>query len=94
MVRRLILLALGIALFGAAALAIAFYLLMSGDAVRLALERQATSWLGQPVKIGTATARIFPRPGLTLHDVRAGEPVRSTPAANDIRLDPALCDPR
>jgi hypothetical protein len=84
MIRRLILLALGIALIAGAALAVGFYLLMSGDAVRLALERQATVWLGQPVKIGAATARIFPRPGVTLHDVRAGEPVRLTLSDLDI----------
>src|SRR5215510_8361939 len=84
MVRRLLLLALGIPLLAVAVLAVAFYLLMSGDAVRLALERQATSWLGQPVRIGAATARIFPRPGVTLHDVRAGEPVRLTLSDLDI----------
>ena len=76
MVRRFLLILVGVLLVVAAGLLIAFYQLMSGDAVRLALERQATSWLGQPVRIGAASARIFPRPGLTLHDVRAGEPVR------------------
>src|SRR5215467_106228 len=84
MVRRLLLLALGIPLLAVAVLVVAFYVLMSGDAVRLALERQATSWLGQPVRIGAATARIFPRPGVTLHDVRAGEPVRLTLSDLDI----------
>jgi len=88
MVRRLLLLALGIPLLAAGALAVAFYLLMSGDAVRLALERQATSWLGQPVRIGAATARIFPRPGVTLHDVRAGEPVRL--ALSDLDISTGL----
>jgi AsmA-like C-terminal region len=75
-VRRFILVAVGVLLVAAVALAVGFYLLMSGDGVRSALERQATRWLGQPVTIGAASARIFPRPGLTLHDVRAGEPVR------------------
>jgi len=74
--RRFLLILVGVLLVVAAGLVIAFYQLMSGDSVRLALERQATSWLGQPVKIGAARARIFPRPGLTLQDVRAGEPVR------------------
>ena len=74
-VRRLFLILVGILLVVAAGLFVGFYQLMSGDSVRLALERQATSWLGQPVRIGAARARIFPRPGLTLHDVRAGEPV-------------------
>jgi len=74
--RRLTLIAAGILLVVGVGAAFAFYELMSGDGVRLALERQGTNWLGQPVRIGSATARIFPRPGLTLHDVRAGEPVR------------------
>ena len=76
MVRRFLLILAGVLFVIAAGLVIAFYQFMSGDSVRLALERQATGWLGQPVRIGAATARIFPRPGLTLHDVRAGEPVR------------------
>jgi hypothetical protein len=75
-VRRFLLILAGVLLVIAAGLAIAFYQFMSGDSVRLALERQATRWLGQPVRIGAATARIFPRPGLTLRNVRAGEPVR------------------
>jgi AsmA-like protein len=75
-VRRVLLILVGILLVVAGGLVIGFYRLMSGDSVRQTLERQATSWLGQPVKIGAASARIFPRPGLALHDVRAGEPVR------------------
>jgi AsmA-like protein len=74
--RRFVLPAIGVLLVVAAALVVAFYQFMSGDGVRLALERQATQWLGQPVRIGAANAQIFPRPGLTLRDVRAGEPVR------------------
>lgn len=73
--RRFILFALGALIVVVAALAIAFYQLMSGDAVRRTLEAQASSRFGQPVRIAAATARIFPRPGLTLHDVRVGEPV-------------------
>lgn len=76
MIRRFLLILVGVLLVVAAGLVIAFYQFMSGDGVRLAFERQATRWLGQPVRIGAASARIFPRPGLTLHDVRAGEPVR------------------
>jgi len=75
-IRRLLLILVGVLFVVAAGLVIAFYQLMSGDSVRRTLEGQATRWLGQPVRIGAASARIFPRPGLTLHDVRAGEPVR------------------
>ncbi len=75
-IRRFLLILVGVLFVAGVGLVIAFYQLMSGDSVRLALERQATGWLGQPVRIGAASARIFPRPGLTLHDIRAGEPVR------------------
>ena len=76
MIRRFLLIFVGFLFVVAAGLVIAFYQLMSGDSIRRTLEGQATRWLGQPVRIGAASARIFPRPGLTLHDVRAGEPVR------------------
>lgn len=88
MFRRFILIAIGVLLVTAIALVITFYRLMSGDAVRLALERQATQWLGQRVTIGAATASIFPRPGLALHDVRAGEPVRL--ALADLQISTGL----
>ena len=87
-VRRSIFILGGVLLVIASGLGIGSYQLMSGDGVRLALERQATSWLGQPVKIGAASARIFPRPGLTLHDVRAGEPVRLT--LSDLQISTGL----
>src|SRR6266550_7853744 len=77
MIRRFILVALGVIVVLMVAIAIGLYWFLSGDRVRIALERQATKWLGQPVTIGSAGARIFPRPVITLRDVRAGEPVRS-----------------
>src|SRR5438874_1823968 len=76
MIRRFILVALGVIVVLMVAIAIGLYWFLSGDRVRIALERQATKWLGQPVTIGSAGARIFPRPAITLRDVRAGEPVR------------------
>ena len=76
MLRRVLLLAVGVLLLLAVALAAAAYWFLSGDGVRLALESQATKWLGQRVTVGAASARIFPRPGITLRDVRAGDPVR------------------
>ena len=76
MFRRLLLLAVGVLLALAAVLAAAAYWFLSDDGVRVALESQATKWLGQRVTIGTASARIFPRPAITLRDVRAGDPVR------------------
>jgi uncharacterized protein involved in outer membrane biogenesis len=48
------------------------YWLLAGDGVRVALEQQASSWLGQPVQIAEANLAIFPRPSLRLNDVRVG----------------------
>jgi hypothetical protein len=42
-----------------------------GDAaIRVGLEQQATAWLGQPVRIGSARAQFLPRLGLRLSDVQ------------------------
>ena len=54
----------------------AIFWFFSGDGMRRSLERQATDWLGQPVRIGSATAQLFPRLAIQLGDVRVGEPVR------------------
>ena len=54
----------------------AIFWFFSGDGMRRSLERQATAWLGQPVRIGSATAQLFPRLAIQLGDVRVGEPVR------------------
>jgi uncharacterized protein involved in outer membrane biogenesis len=56
----------------------AVYWFFSGDGIRRALEQQATTWLGHPVRIGSASGRLFPRVGLQLGDVRVGDPVRVT----------------
>ena len=56
----------------------ALYWFLSGDGIRRTLEQQASAWLGQPVQIGSARAQFFPRIGLELSDVRAGNPVRVT----------------
>jgi hypothetical protein len=61
--------------------------LFSGDGLRLAIEQQATAWLGQPVNIGQARAGIFPRTAIRLRDVRIGEPVRVTLAEVDVSTD-------
>jgi uncharacterized protein involved in outer membrane biogenesis len=54
------------------------YWLVSADATRAALERQASAWLGQPVRIASASARIFPRLAIDLRDIRIGDPVAVT----------------
>ena len=56
----------------------ALYWFLSGDGIRRTLEQQASAWLGQPVQIGSARAQFFPRIGLELGNVRAGDPTRVT----------------
>src|SRR5262245_31193387 len=63
------------------------YWLFSGDGLRLAIEQQATAFLGQPVKIGRARAAIMPRTAIYLGDVRIGEPARVTLANVDVSTD-------
>ena len=58
------------------AVAGAAYWFLGGDGIRLALERQASGWLGQPVRIASATGQVFPRLGIQLREVRIGEPVK------------------
>ena len=68
------------------------YWFLSGDGIRRTLEQQASAWLGQPVQIGSARAQFFPRIGLELGDVRAGNPARVTLRSVSIsaRLRPLL----
>ncbi len=54
------------------------YWFLSNDGIRVALEQQATAWLGQPVHIATVRAQFWPRAGVTLEQVTVGEPARLT----------------
>lgn len=54
--------------------------IVAGDAVRLALERQLSDALGQPVRIRALTASIYPRATVNLEDVSIGSPARVTAA--------------
>ena len=88
MIRRI---ALWVLAFSAAIFIVAAgaaYWLLSGDGIRVALESQASAWLEQPVRIASATGRVFPRLGIRLNDVRIGEPVRMTLA--DVELSASL----
>ncbi len=76
MLRRILLVVLGVLIALGFAVSLAAYFFLNGDGVRVALEREASRWLGQRVTIGTAKAHIFPRPAIELRDVRAGDPVR------------------
>jgi hypothetical protein len=74
--RRILLIAVSIAVAIPIVAAIGVYALFGRDGVRVALEQQATAWLGQPVAIGRATVHVLPRPSVALADVRVGNPVR------------------
>ncbi len=60
---------------------------VSGDGTRLALEREASAWMGEPVQIDGAEASLFPRAGLELTNVRVGDPVRLTLATVQVSTD-------
>jgi len=47
---------------------------LGSDLVRSQLEQQLTARLGQPVRIGSATARIYPGVAVDLGDVSVGQP--------------------
>ncbi len=51
---------------------------LASDLARSTLERQLTVRLGRPVRVGSATASVFPRIAVDLHDVTIGSapPVR------------------
>jgi hypothetical protein len=85
--RRIVIVLIGIVvLFVLAAIGLGYWL-FSGDGVRVALEQQATSWLGQPVTIGRARAHVFPRAGIQLADVQVGRPARLTLASVQLSTD-------
>jgi len=58
--------------------AAAAYWFFDRDGFRTALEAQATSWLGHPVRIGGARVQFLPRLAIQLGDVHVGEPVQLT----------------
>lgn len=84
MIRRLAIAAVSAAAIVMVVAAGALYWFLSRDGIRVALERDATAWLGEPVRIGQASARLMPRPALALRNVRVGEPVRMTLARIDV----------
>jgi len=73
-VRRLIVATAAAATVLIAVAAGSAYWFLSRDGFRRALEAQATSWLGVPVRIGAARAQFLPRFAVQLSDVRVGEP--------------------
>ena len=77
MLKRLVL-ALAILLVLAGVLYFAAARILGSDLVRSTLEQQLSASLGQPVRIGAASAAIYPRVAVDLHSVAIGEPVSVT----------------
>lgn len=78
MIRRLILFVLAAVVAIVIVAAGVLYTFLSNDGIRVALEQQASAWLGQPVRIASVGARFWPRPGLTLERVTVGAPAHLT----------------
>ena len=60
------------ALLALAALAVVAVVVFPYDRYRPEVEKRASAWLGQPVKIGEVRFVLMPRPGITLERVRLG----------------------
>ena len=73
MLKRL-LIALAVLVVLAAVLYFAAARILGSDLVRSTLEQQLSTALGQPVKIGAASAAIYPRVAVDLHSVAIGDP--------------------
>ena len=58
--------------------------IFASDAVRAAMESQLAAALGQPVRVGSMGATVFPRVTMTLNDVRIGDPIRITARRLDV----------
>ncbi len=72
--RKTLLIGLIVLFAGALGAWIAVRQTLGSDMVRVALERQLADRLDQPVHIGSATASLFPRVAVDLHDVAIGQP--------------------
>lgn len=69
----LIILALVVALIALGAIAVRY--LLSPEMLRAAIEQQGSAWLGRPVSVEHARARLLPTPGVTLQNVRVPGPM-------------------
>src|ERR1700752_3059886 len=77
MLKKLTVLAAILALL-AGAVYLAASRLLASDLIRSTLEQQLSVRLGQPVRIGKASAAIYPRVALDLHTVAVGAPAAVT----------------
>jgi len=76
LVRRLLVGAIVVVLLFVVVAALAVRWFLGGDALATTLASQASAALGQPVTIGSAGARLYPRAHLTLERVTIGDPAR------------------
>lgn len=72
--RRALLIAVVLLGLGAAGLWVAARWTLGSDLVRQTIERQLSARLGQPVRVESAAASIFPHISLDLHRVTIGQP--------------------
>ena len=86
-VRRVLVAAAVAAMVLIAVVAASAYWLFSRDGFRRALEAQATSWIGVPVRIGAARATFLPRVAVQLRDIRVGDPARLSLATVELAAD-------
>jgi len=77
---RRLLIATSVLIVIVAAAYVAVNRVLAGDLVRSTLEQQLSTRLQQPVRIGAASASIFPTASLDLHDVTIGRPASVTVA--------------
>ena len=74
MVRRLIIAALCVVVLLAVVVGVAVRRLTDPEVVRVAVERQASAAMGQPVSVGHVAWALSARPRVVLSDVRIGSP--------------------
>ncbi|HXW07847.1 MAG TPA: AsmA-like C-terminal region-containing protein [Vicinamibacterales bacterium] len=78
MAKKLLLAAVVLLLLGGLGLLLVARSLLGSESVRARVERQLSVLTGQPVRVGSAGASIFPRVTLELSDVAIGEPAAVT----------------
>lgn len=76
--KKLIIGAVALVVLAGLTLFVAVPMLLSPERVRAAVEAQASSAIGRPVKIGAAAVQVWPRPGVSITDMTVGEPAQLT----------------
>jgi uncharacterized protein involved in outer membrane biogenesis len=74
MIKKIVLVVIAVLAVGALALVLYARSMLASDNVRATLEPRLTAQIGEPVRIASASARIFPRVALDLGNVTVGDP--------------------